>query len=121
MQAERIKQEAAKMLEDNEQLMNAVNNQKEEAEFLLTSGQQQQQATDELLANADLALSVAQEAVTKAEKTLKEASETLKTLKGNLIIYKCVFPVRMRGKYQIFVVCSPLELLEYHSITSNIR
>jgi len=66
----------------HESLMVDVERQKAETERLLVRGYEQQQRTDELLADADAARDTARRAVAKAEDTLREANETLRTLRG---------------------------------------
>ena len=81
-QAAIIKSEADGLVSQHESLMVDVERQKAETERLLVRGYEQQQRTDELLADADAARDTARRAVAKAEDTLREANETLRTLRG---------------------------------------
>ena len=82
MQAANIKSEADSLISQHESLIVDVERQKSETESLLVRGYEQQQRTDELLADADAARDTARKAVAKAEDTLREANETLRTLRG---------------------------------------
>ena len=82
MQAADTKQRASDLITQHEQLIRDVPQQKRDADDLLEEGAQQQQLTDELLANADLARDIALKAVAKAEDLLDDAKRTLKTLEG---------------------------------------
>ena len=62
--------------------MEDVEAQRQQAETMLENGIRQQQIADELLADADVARDIAQDAVDKAETTLRDANNTLKTLKA---------------------------------------
>ncbi|KAJ8300900.1 hypothetical protein KUTeg_022419 [Tegillarca granosa] len=80
LEASQIKDEADRIMKENADLLNDVTNQKINAEDLLADGVRQQQRVDELLAEVDVARSMARDAVEKAEKTLLEANQTLQTL-----------------------------------------
>jgi len=82
MQAANIKSEADGLISQHESLIIDVERQKSETETLLVRGYEQQQRTDELLADADAARDTARKAVAKAEDTLREANDTLRTLRG---------------------------------------
>lgn len=69
-------------MQENAKLLNDTINQRSEAEGLLDSGIKNQQKVDELLAEVDVARTLAREAVARAEKTLAEANETLQILLG---------------------------------------
>ncbi|XP_011419247.3 laminin subunit gamma-1 [Magallana gigas] len=77
-----IKKEAQRLMQENAKLLNDTINQRSEAEGLLDSGIKNQQKVDELLAEVDVARTLAREAVARAEKTLAEANETLQILLG---------------------------------------
>lgn len=74
------------MLENYEGVLDDVELQLSEADKILKNAQNQQQITDDLLADADFADSIAEEAVKLGNKTLQEAQQTYKTLQG-LFIY----------------------------------
>ncbi|XP_014670570.1 PREDICTED: laminin subunit gamma-1-like [Priapulus caudatus] len=79
-EAERISDEAMSLMTDNEQLIEDISGQEEEARRLLREGERQQNIADEMLADVDRAKAKAEEAVAKGDETLTEARETLKTL-----------------------------------------
>jgi len=85
VQAADIKSEADGLISQHESLIVDVERQKSETLGLLDRGYQEQQRTDELLADADAARDTARKAVAKAEETLREANETLQTLRGTTI------------------------------------
>ncbi|XP_013780127.1 laminin subunit gamma-1-like isoform X1 [Limulus polyphemus] len=80
-EARKIRGNADGLIEDNQQLVDKIEDQKEEAEDLLAEGIRQQQIADEMLADADAALAKAKEAVASGDRTLEEANKTLDTLK----------------------------------------
>ncbi|XP_046546813.1 LOW QUALITY PROTEIN: laminin subunit gamma-1-like [Haliotis rubra] len=82
IQANLIKEEAERLLEQNADLMAEVTDGKMKAEDKLNMGIHLQQRTDELLAEVDSARAKARDAVEMGEKTLKEANETYQTLAG---------------------------------------
>lgn len=77
-----IKKEAGILIEQNENLLKDVADQRVEAQDLLNSGIKHQQRADELMAEVDTARAKARNAVELGERTLSEANETLTTLLG---------------------------------------
>ncbi|XP_013774278.1 laminin subunit gamma-1-like [Limulus polyphemus] len=80
-EARKIRGNADGLIEDNQELMDKIEDQKSEAEELLAEGMRQQQIGDEMLADTDAALAKAKEAVASGDRTLEEANNTLDTLK----------------------------------------
>lgn len=81
-EAKKIQDEADRLMRNNQEPLNNLQNQMKEAEELLAKGEDQQQIADRLLADVDSALDTAKQAVELGEKTLEEANKTLQTLKG---------------------------------------
>ena len=87
-ESRRIKDEAEKLLADHSKLLDDTTEQIMMAEALLSRGEQQQQITDGLLADADAALAKSNEAVNLGDKTLQEAQKTLETLQGFSFLFR---------------------------------
>ncbi|XP_054719317.1 laminin subunit gamma-1-like, partial [Uloborus diversus] len=81
-EAKGIQERAAEIMDKHHDLLDRIEKQSEDAQDLLKAGEKQQQMTDEMLANVDVALSKARDAVAAGEKTLEDAKQTLATLKG---------------------------------------
>lgn len=71
---------AETLLYNHSDILNKLESLILESEEILGQGLEQQQAADELLAEADLANSQAEEAVKLGNKTLQEAQQTYSTL-----------------------------------------
>ncbi|XP_018901355.2 laminin subunit gamma-1 isoform X1 [Bemisia tabaci] len=79
--AKALKDSAEELLLNNDGFLTDLGKQIKEAETTLGLGEEQQKITDELLADADAAKSLAEQAVKKGDDTLKEAQNTYNTLK----------------------------------------
>ncbi|XP_070532708.1 laminin subunit gamma-1-like [Ptychodera flava] len=81
-EAKRIKALAEKLIQENRDLLEEVQENSEEAGDLLDEGREAQQAADLLLARVNYAEAIAEAAINQGDKTLREAKEMLETLKG---------------------------------------
>ncbi|XP_018318768.1 laminin subunit gamma-1 isoform X2 [Agrilus planipennis] len=79
-EAERLSNETEKLQQQNDDLLNDINEQVIFAEDLLQKGIEQQDTTNDLLSEIDLAKAQAESAVTLGDETLKEATATYETL-----------------------------------------
>ncbi|XP_075230002.1 laminin subunit gamma-1 isoform X2 [Lycorma delicatula] len=75
-----IERRVNKLLDNYQGVLDDVEEQLQDAQQILQNAVQQQQITDELLADTDVANSLAEDAVKLGNKTLQEAQQTLKTL-----------------------------------------
>lgn len=83
-QAKSIRDEAINLDKSHEALRQELGEMIIVSNETLKNGLDQQQTADLMLANADLALSKAVDAVELGERTLMEAQGTYRTLQGNI-------------------------------------
>lgn len=83
-----IKEHAQLLLSNNEDLLREIEAKIQNGEGLLMRAREQQDATADLLAEADKANDKVDDAVKRGDHTLKEAQETFKKLSGQYILFR---------------------------------